>query len=267
MEIKMKKKFTPLVIAGVFVAGMSTASAGLIKSGMMDDFQDGKTNGWTNGARVLTEHPSHVEKDGANYYLATEALGTPAKGQSPHNRRMTVFNASYDWSQESEPGLGPHVSKWAGDYSEIMKIEGMAMASGTDEISLRLGLGNFNTGAGGLHSDGVFYISKKVYAIATDSVWSDFSFDLKADDFVETPFGDATGVSFDDLMKNVDQIRFVSNKEEIFFGGDDVKAVLGLDDIAAVGATSPVPLPGAAWLMISGLLGLSGVSSFKRRAS
>lgn len=259
----MKETFAPLAMAGVFIAGISTASAGLITPGMMDDFQDGKTAGWTNGARVLTEHPSHVENDGGNYYLSTEALGTPGKGKPPHNRRMTVFNASYDWSNETEPGLGPHTSKWAGDYTDIIKVEGKAMASGDDTISLRLGLGNFNLGAGGLHSDGVYYISNTVFEIATDSVWNDFSFDLKASDFVETPLNDPTGVSFDDLIKNVDQIRFVSNQDVIFFGGDDVKAVLGLDDIKAVG-TTVVPLPGAVWLMISGLLGLSGLSSYKR---
>ena len=238
MEKIKKKALTPVVIAGVFVAGMSTASAGVIKLGMMDDFENGKTAGWTNGARVVTKHPSTVAKEGGNSYLKTESFGTPGKGKDPHNRRMTVFNASYDWSNEPEPGLGPHVSKWAGDYSGVKGIGVKAMASGQDSIYLRLGLANFSDS---LHKDGVYYTSKTVYKIEPNSTWDDFSFDLKASDFVEAPLNDSTGVSFDALKKNVDQIRFSSNQKPVFAGGDDVKASLGLDDIVALGAATPPP--------------------------
>ncbi len=271
----MRKSINFLVITGVFVAGISTASAALIAPGMIDDFQDGTTSGWINGARIISKNPPKVKQNGDNYYLEVKSFGAKEA-----NSRMAVFSENYNWSLNppplnpdyiplngDTPGLGPNESKWAGDYSNIARIEGRAMATSDteDQLHLRLGISNwFSYFYDPSGEQGAFYFSKSAVEIATDGEWHDFSFDISATNFKinEDEFG--ANRPFADVIKDVSGIRFLSHKEGGFFAADQIKATLALDDITAIG-TSTVPLPGAAWLMISGLLSLGGLSSYKRR--
>lgn len=262
------KNFKPITMASVFVVSISTASAALIEPGMMNDFEDGTPMGWENGPRqVKTSNQPKVVQDqvGGNSYLQVTSLGgPPGDGTSPSVRtgRMTVSNSSYtlvDGEYDFDDQSG-HGSKWSGDYSNIARITGKAMATSDteDSLYLRLGIGDYRTDAK------VYYSSKTVFELPTDGTWTDFSFELDADDFVDQGlFGEFnTDFTFEQLIKDAPHIRFISRKEEnLFYGGERIAATLGLDDITAVSA---VPLPGAVWMMISGLLSLSGLSSYKR---
>jgi len=275
----MIKNSNLLAITGIIIAGISTASATitqpatLITPGLINDFQDGTTMGWTNGGRVGTAHPPTVKLDGDNYYLETTSKGMPAEGEDTHNQRLVTYNSTSDWTKNSPDSI-PTTSKWTGDYSNISRIEGRVMATSddptVDKIHLRMAASDWFSNWDPLtgtytegEQKGSFYSSIAVIEIPTTGVWFDFSFDIGADDFVQMEVDGRPDVPFSEALKSITEIRFSSNEDAVFWGGDIIKATLGLDDIRAIGV-SAVPLPGAAWLMISGLIGLGSLSSRKR---
>ncbi len=269
----MKNNFTGLTVIGVFVAGISSASAALIDPGLINDFQDGTTMGWTNGARVQTKTPPTVKKEGDNYYLEVKSKGKPAPGdtnpEANHSKRMTVFNESYDWTiprwlnPEPLPGGTPYTSDWAGDYSNIGKIEGRVKIATkeADTVFMTLEIWDFF-----LHNEtGVNYIANTVVEVPTGGEWIDFSFDITPENVHPSPWWTVAKLgedarSYEELRKNTTGIRFavyndLDDREAVF------KGTMGLDDIRV----SAVPLPGAVWMMIFGLLSLGGLFAYKCR--
>lgn len=220
------------------LAYQSTAFSGsLISAGMMNDFENGEVMNWENGGRRQSPNKPKVvtDADSGNKYLEVVSLGGKEGEQSIPNARMSVSNATYtlikgEYDFNDQSG---HSSKWAGDYSDILKIEGKAMATSDTEstLYLRLGLGDYRDGAK------VYFTSKKAIELNTDGSWTDFSFELKSENFVDQGLYGVfnTEFTFDKLIKDVPHIRFVSNQENTFYGGDRIKAKLGLDDIKAVG--------------------------------
>ena len=215
----------------------SAFSGSLISAGMINDFENGEVMNWENGGRRQSPNKPKVvtDADSGNKYLEVVSLGGKKGEQSISNARMTVSNATYsiakgEYDFNDQSG---HPSKWAGDYSEILKIEGKAMATSDTEstLYLRLGLGDYRDDAK------VYFTSKKAVELNTDGSWTDFSFELKSENFVDQGLYGVfnTEFTFDRLIKDVPHIRFVSNQENTFYGGDRIKAKLGLDDIKAVG--------------------------------
>ena len=147
------KKVLP--IASIFIASLSTASAvELIKPGMINDFEDGTPMDWENGARRNSPNKPSIKTDGDNSYLEVKSMGGPSGDQSVPNARMSVSNATYtivDGEYDFDDPSG-HISKWAGDYSNVTEIKGRAKATSDteDKLYLRLGLGDYRTGAKGL---------------------------------------------------------------------------------------------------------------------
>lgn len=236
MNVEKKTMKNILPIASLFIASISSLSAvELIKPGMINDFEDGTTMDWENGARRNSPNKPSIKTDGDNSYLEITSLGGPSGDQSVPNARMSVSNATYtivDGEYDFDDPSG-HVSKWAGDYSNVTEIKGRAMAtSDTEEkLYLRLGLGDYRTGAK------AYYTSKAAIEIPTDGTWGDFSFKLDADFVDQGLFGVFNNdFTYAKLIKDVPHIRFVSNKENSFYGGDRIKATLGLDDIEVVSA-------------------------------
>ncbi len=267
----MKKAYMPLAIASVFVAGLSVASAaidGKIMPGMTDNFDNGSAMGWTNGARVKTPHPPHVE----NGKLVVESFGERFDDEGRpinDNKRMAFFNESYSFDR----GRNTFDSPWEGDYSGIkaIKADFSATSTTTDNLYLRL---SFTDGD-------KFFSSKNPFVLPTDGVERTATFLLDAASFSASgdynkgnTFADVDQATFDAAIKNLFGVKIISNEEyPIYGGGDVVAAKLTMDNFMATDqlATTPppppttVPLPGASWLMISGLVGLGGVASGKRR--
>lgn len=172
--------------------------------------------GWTNGGRVGTLHPPVVKQDGGNYYLETTSKGTPAEGENTHNQRMVVFNATYDWTLK-EPDSVPFESKWTGDYSNISRIEGRAMATSddptVDKLYLRMGMSDWFTNWDpviGTYTDGEqkgsFYASNSIVEIPTTGVWTNFSFEINADSFAQMAIDERPDVPFADALKSITEI-------------------------------------------------------------
>jgi hypothetical protein len=252
----MKKIIAPIAIAGVFFAGMSVATAGVIADGMTDDFNDGTTMGWTNGARVKTPHPPHVE----NGVLVVESFGERLDDDGKvinDNKRMAFFNESYSYDR----GKNTYDSPWEGDYTDINSITANYMATSSTEDNLYMRL-SFTDGDN-------FYSSKTAFVLPTDGKLHSYTFCLDYKNFaVSDQYNDgssfkaAEAAAFDESLKHIFGLKFLSNKDNPIYGGSDVVAAkLSIDNIMA---SSAVPLPGAVWLMISGLLGLNGLSSYKR---
>jgi len=247
----MRNTIKPIAIAGVLVAGMSSASAELVVPGFMNDFEAGDSSGWTIAERPQVgdgaTRPEVKNELNGNKYLEYTSTGSR---NSSANRRVAFYNKT----------------TWAGDYSDIDAITGRVFATSPTEdfIYLRLGFhGN----------DDLYYSSKDPFQVATDGEWNDFSFSLKSSDYyVQGPgqwdawkgstFVASEEGSFQAAISNIHEFKFVSNKAYPQWGSvDAIAATVGVDDITA--NVSAVPVPGAAWLMVSGLLGLAGMSSRK----
>lgn len=252
----MIKIITPLLASSILIAGISTASATtLIEPGMITDFENGNTDGWTMGEASTDESLlPFVESMGGTNVLHVETYGKDNGKKSGANRRMAFFNKT----------------SWKGDYSNISAIKGDVMAqsdttkaSGVDKLFLRL---NFHG------SDDKFYSSKNAFELATNGVWKDFSFSLKAEDyFVQGDDEDSEmdGPSFKAVnetqfltaISDIHEFKFVSNEAYPQWAAVDVvRTKLFMDNITAMGDVAAVPVPGAVWLMFSGLLGLGGFS-------
>ncbi len=81
----MRNLFKPLAVAGLIMAGMSTASASvdIVSPGFMNDFEDGSTNGWTIAGRSSVARSSNppAVKQGANgKYLEYSSNGSSRGG-------------------------------------------------------------------------------------------------------------------------------------------------------------------------------------------
>ncbi len=88
--------------------------------------------------------------------------------------------------------------------------------------------------------DGIFQLSVDGAPATTYDLTSHFSTDL-------------TGTTFDFVNPNIQGGSYVSNEYQFYIGSVNVTA-------------SPVPVPAAGWLFVSGILGLIGVSTHRKAA-
>ncbi len=251
----MKLKNKAALVASVFIAGIATASASVdhVSPGLLNDFESGNNGGWTTGDVSAEEGllPQVVSMNG-NKYLQVESFANDHGKKSGANRRMAFFNKT----------------SWQGDYSEIASIKGDVKATSSEESQIFLRL-NFHG------QDNKFYSSKDAFVFDTDGLWNSFEFTLEADSFFVAAdragedgadFHAVGEADFAQAISEIHEFKFVSNEDYPQWASvDSIRATLGIDNIAVTAAVSAVPVPGAVWLMASGLLGLGGLSSRKSR--
>ncbi len=236
------KKLQIIILFLVSFFTFTTASAGVV---LTSDFNVDDTMGWKRGINSHTK-PT-VKQDAGNYYLEVESFGHRSN-EGDTDSRMVFFNKS----------------SWSGDYSNVSAITTSMKNIGDTPLQMRIAVQN---------ADSFSAVSSDSVELAADGLWHDISFNLSVDDMnlvknVDHETGETTFGAFTDIISNVNKFQIMhATFGDGFWGTDEIVAKIGVDDIQTIGeveALKAVPLPGAAWLMISGLLSLGGFSSYKR---
>ncbi len=251
------KRIPTWIILVVMAFPFNTASAVTID--MVDDFEDGTTMGWEKGIKS-TSQPTVIEEVGGNHYLEVRANGK----DDGHDSKMTFGNPD----------------QWRGNYNtaDVGSIQSRMKNSGEESLFMRLRLEAY------IGDYWHFYSSAEAIELPADGQWYDLSFGLDEEHvrLFGTDNYDAQW-RVKDIKGAIRKLGFANSKEgkngtTDFWGGDPVKATLGLDDIrtssevlqgiilSSVEAdVATVPLPGALWFFASGLLGITRLSTIKHR--
>lgn len=229
------KNFTLIYFLALFFLG-TNASAKIIQPGMIDTFEDGTTNSWVKGPNANSDlAPQNVANaDESNRFLEVKSYGPGTEDIAPGSR-MVFFNEK----------------QWAGDYTNISSISLNVRAESLSEEYLYMRLAIYDTPDNS--KDYSRYVSSTSQQLKTDGQWHLITLSLAADDLTRFR-GEKSAL---DVLTNVSQLRFLSNKDSASsWAVDKISATLAVDNITAVAA---VPLPASAWLLFSGIMGLLGM--------
>lgn len=226
-----------LIVAAVLAA----PSASAIAIGQLDDFEDGTTAGWAvalgPGGGVSPTPPVNAASGGPlganDAFLRMTSLGGAGPGS-----RLVAMNAA----------------QWAGNYAAT-GVSSIAMDLrnlGTTDLAVRLYLEN---PIGGPPTAEAVTGSMLLPA---GGGWTRTEFAVTAAALVSTA-GDVNA-----LLSNVTVLRIFHGPLPAF-PGPTVAAVLGVDNVTALGARpAPVPEPGTAALFVLGLLAATGAARRQR---
>jgi hypothetical protein len=191
-----------------------------------DNFEDGTTQGWTNGGN--TDDPTNQASGGPggvdDNYLEVVADGAGSGG------RLTVFNTDARWAQNYT----------AGGLSEISFH--VNNVSGSSNIDLRISL----MLAGGTVNDDNFWCSTtNSVPISTTPGWNAVFFSITVSDL--TALGTS---SVTDILADVGQIRIIDASAGPSRQGDFINTTLGIDNITT--GDSPLPVELSSFRAIGG---------------
>jgi len=257
MEQEMKILYTGFAFL-TLALGTNTAFAVTINSSLLNDFEDFSVHGWTYGGSSAKADPSIlpkvVQEANGNKYLQVTSTGGGTSGRGPGSR-MSVINETEWRGNYNSAGVGSVLAKMKnmGDESLYMRA---AFTTRTLE-------------------EWHFAASDTYLELPADGKWYDLSFAIDAENI--TAFLGNSGEccftkwDFDEVMGGVNQFKFHNGKDAHFWGGAKISSVLGIDDISvssevsqsiilSAGELAPVPVPAAAWLFMTGLLGVAGIS-------
>ncbi len=182
-----------------------TVSTAQIFPGFFNDFQDGTTQGWSNGGSSPNP-PTNVADGGpggaGDAYLEEISSGTVGPGS-----RMVVFNTSSDWQ---------------GDYSSLIEIAFNARNTSDEDLFIRLAF------EGG--SDDTSISSTNSVTVPAQSDWAFYSLNVEPAEF--TIIGGANSVT--EVLADVNEIRILHSDTPSFIGAI-VAATLHLDNISTSG--------------------------------
>lgn len=226
----VKACVTALALAAMTMAS-TTASA--ITLGQIDDFEDGTTQGWTRGSpdpgdplNITTGGPAGT---GDNYLQISNGGGG----------RL----------------LSNNFTQWTGNWiaAGVTEVVMDVINLGSSVLNLRLGI---DTGGAGNNTDA--FGTNYFIPLAVGSGWQTVSFPVAPTDWTPAGGGQATpGTDIDFTLSNVATFRIYSNSNLSQYRGVNTAGLLGVDNISAV------PIPAAAYLFVTGLLGLAGMARRK----
>lgn len=246
----MKNVCIRFVYFVVLIIWGSTVSAKAILPGMMDDFENGNTNSWTNISSSSKKNGSKASPELAPKNLANE-------DESNRFLRVTSYGQGTEARDAGSRMVFFNENQWVGDYSDIGSISMNVKAESATEDYLFMRLAIFDNKASGTYSR---FVSSEAQRLKTDGEWHHISLSLLADDLTQFR-GEET---ITNALKNVSHLRFLSSKDDgKGWGVDKIAATLSVDNITAIeiaGNVSTVPVPAAIWFMFSGVLALFGMS-------
>jgi hypothetical protein len=188
--------------AGFFVWCATPARAAVV-FGQVDDFQDGTTMGWSEGASTPNEPANASGGPGGAQDLYVRNVSSGGIGGA--GSKQVMFNGA----------------QWAGDYNAagVTRVSGWAANFGGTTLHLRVAFSNgFNR-----------FSSTRAVDLPADGAWHPFHIDIAAAD-VTTISG---AVSAAEALSNVTELRLLSAASPSYTG-DVVAATLGIDDLRAM---------------------------------
>ena len=197
----MKKLF--FTIIALFMVLYSHSQ---ITSGQLNDFQDGTTQGWSNGPP--SPNPPVNIPDGGPTGAGDRFLREVSAGGSGAGSRLILFN------EENE---------WQGNYTaaNIVSISFHAKNSGTTDLSLRIAMEGGNDTSEMVTTD---FVSLP----ASQTEWILITIPILASDFTVL-----NGVnSAEEVLADMNHIHIMSNPN-LEFQGESIAGTLDLDNIMA----------------------------------
>lgn len=191
---------TAIVLAAVAPA---TPALGAVVFGQLDDFEDGTTAGWSEGA-PSPNPPVNVPTGGPQGDDDAFVSNTSAGGFGPGSRQI-MFNQA----------------QWIGDYSSagVTRISGWVANLGSTPLSLRVAIEGGATRFG----------SASAFGLPPDGLWRRVSFDLT--DSGMTRISGALALSA--VLSGVTDFRLLSAMVAPASLGDSIPATLAVDDLRA----------------------------------
>lgn len=217
----MKKVFTPAVALASVLAFANVSAEQLI----LNDFNDGTTQGWGKGAAA--DKPLTAETENGNGYLKLISEG---ESSTDADKKIVFQNASGQWR-------GNYVAK--GVQSITARFKNM----GPDDVELHAAFGNT------LADLRTRWVSKGV-VIPNDGEWHNAFFSFAPSELIMVPLGghgkSNASFSAQETLGNVNTVRFSQgtlgddtgqghSTEGLYTGwngGPEVEADLWIDDIA-----------------------------------
>jgi len=179
------------------------AAAPAVECGQSDDFEDGTTQGWEEGA-FSPNPPTNVPNGGpggaGDNYLRNVSSG----GHGPGSK-MVMYN----------------LTQWIGDYlsAGVTRVEADVANFGATPLAVRVGVEGTLTR----------FVSTDGAAIPADGQWYHVVFDLSASGMTLT-LGTETLTT---VLSNVEQFRILSSADPAW-EGDAIVGTMGVDNITAV---------------------------------
>jgi hypothetical protein len=218
-----------LVAALSFLVVASVSSPAAAIPILPDTFEDGTTMGWSVGGQSPLP-PTNVATGGPDGSAYLELRANGIEGQP--GSRLSALNAA----------------QWMGDYlaAGITAIQMDVRNLGPEDVTLRLLLENFDELIPGPPTDAALTLDGVFVPAGSD--WMTVVFDL-------TNLAALPGGTVEGALGDVDVLRIFHNPEPNFAGPPNaippVNVTLGVDNIAAIGAS--VPEPATTTLLLTGL--------------
>lgn len=207
MSFSCTRTTAATALATLFLLALASA-AGAVALGQIDDFEDGTTAGWSEGA-PSPNPPENVASggpDGAddNY------LGNTSSGGFGAGSRLVMFNTA----------------QWTGDYTSegIIGLQLSVANLGNAPLHLRLALQGAN---------GTRFSTTEAIELADDGVWRTVVLGLTESSLTRI----AGSGDLASTLADVNELRILSNQGGPDWIGDAVVASLGVDDLRASAST------------------------------